>query len=228
VDASPQRRLGAALKRDAAASVVRGMLADGTLSPGAPAPSGAALARKTGIGTLTCRKALGTLLADGTLTRGVSPTARLRVAQPGGAVAGNARALRATLSNALAARRRAAGLTQPELAGKLEVSVTTVGHAETGRTWQGRSFWQRADLELGAAGDLLRLYDWYKASECPPPEDAGDAEPDEAAPASQAAPVLPASVTITPAGVSIIWSDGTQTLARPLDSQDRPQAWPGE
>lgn len=212
------------LKREAAASVVRGMIKDGTLTPGAPAPSGAALARKTGIGTLTCRKALVTLLADGTLTRGVSATARLRVAQPGRAGAGNAQALRAALSNALAARRRAAGLTQPELAGKLEVSVTTVGHAETGRTWQGRSFWLRADLELGAAGDLLRLYDRYKAAECPAPEDAGDAEPEEAAPAAQAAPVLPASVTITADGVSITWPDGTQALVTPPRSQIGSQA----
>ena len=118
-------------------------------------------------------------------------------------------------------------MTQPELAGNLEVSVTTVGHAETGRTWQGRSFWLRADLELGADGDLLRLFDRYKAAECPAPEEVGDAEPEEAAPAAQAAPVLPASVTITPAGVSIIWSDGTQTLARPPGSQVGPQAWPG-
>ena len=216
-----------ALKRETAADAVRGMIADGTLSPGSTAPSGAALARKTGFCTLTCRQALRALLADGTLARGVSATARLRVAQPGGAGAGNADALRAALSNALAGRRRAAGLTQPELAGKLEVSVTTLGHAETGRTWQGRSFWLRADLRLGAAGDLLRLYDRYKASECPAPEEAGDAEPEEPAPAAQAAPVLPASVTITPAGVSIIWSDGTQTLARPPGSQVGPQAWPG-
>ena len=229
MDASPQRRVGAPLKRQAAADAVRAMIADGTLSPGAPAPSGAALARKTGVSTLTCRKALRTLLADGTLARGVSPNSRLRVAHPGGAGAGDEQALRAALSNALAERRRAAGLTQPELAGKLEVSVTTVGHAETGRTWQGRSFWMRADLELGAADDLLRLYDRYKAAECAAPE-AGvdvDAVPDEPAPVSRAAPVVPASVTITPAGVSVIWSDGTQTLARPPGTQVGPQAWPG-
>jgi transcriptional regulator with XRE-family HTH domain len=223
----PRRGLGAPLKRETVAELVRAMIADGTLKPGAPAPSGAALARETGFGTRTCRKALGTLLADGTLTGGVSPNARLRVALPGGASAGDADAMRVALSKALAGQRRAAGMTQPELAGKLEVSVTTVGHAETGRTWQGRSFWLRADLELG--GDLLRLFDRYKAAECPAPEEAGDAEPEEAAPAAPAAPVLPASVTITAGGVLIIWPDGTQTLVTPPRSQIGPQAWrPGE
>lgn len=204
-----------AVKREAAAVIVRGMIADGTLVPGAPAPSGAALARKTGFSALTCRQALRALLADGTLTRGVSPTARLRVAQRGGSGAGNAEALRAALSNALAGLRRAAGLTQPELAGKLEVSVTTVGHAETGRTWQSRSFWLRAGLELGADGDLLRLFDRYKAAECPAPEADVDAMPEEGAPIVLAVAVLPASVTITVDGVLVTWPDGTQTLARP-------------
>jgi hypothetical protein len=120
-------------------------------------------------------------------------------------------------------------MTQPELAGKLGVSVTAVGHAETGRTWQGRSFWLRADRELGADGDLLRLFDRYKAAECPAPEKAGDAEPEEAAPAAQAAPALPASVTITPGRVSIIWPDGTEILVTPPGCQVRPEAWrPGE
>ncbi|HET6187116.1 MAG TPA: GntR family transcriptional regulator [Trebonia sp.] len=223
----PQRPQDAPLKRETAASLVRDMIADGTLKPGAPVPSSAALARETGFAALTCRQALRALLADGTLARGVSPTARLRVAQHDVAGDVDAQVLRAALSNALAGRRRAAGLTQPELAGKLEVSVTTVGHAETGRTWQGRSFWLRADRELSAAGDLLRLFDRYKAAECPAPEETGDAEPEEAAPAARAGPVLPGSVTITPAGVSIIWSDGTQTLARPPRSQGGPQVWPG-
>ncbi len=46
-------------------------------------------------------------------------------------------------SRALAAERRAAGMTQEELAEKLGVSVTTVGHGETGRLWHGRGFWGR-------------------------------------------------------------------------------------
>jgi hypothetical protein len=115
----------APLKRDAAADLVRGMIADGMLNPGAPVPSGAALARKTGFCALTCRQALGTLLADGTLTRGVSPTARLRVAQRGRAGADDGDALRVTLSRSLAGRRRAAGMTQPELAMGRRSSTST-------------------------------------------------------------------------------------------------------
>ena len=67
-------------KYETVAGLVRDMIADGTLKPGAPAPSGAALARETGFCTLTSRKALRALLADGTLTWGASPNARLRVA----------------------------------------------------------------------------------------------------------------------------------------------------
>jgi hypothetical protein len=180
------------------------MIADGTLKPGAPAPSCVELARKTGYSALTCRAALRALLADGTLTRGASPTARPRVAQPGGGAPFDAEALRAALSKALAGLRRAAGMTQRQLAGKLGVSVTTVGHAETGRTWQARGFWLRADQELGGDGSLLRLYDRYKAG--------GHDAPGEPAPA---VPALPVSVTITPDGVAVVWPDGTQTLARP-------------
>jgi hypothetical protein len=217
----PRRRLGAPLKRETAASIVRGMIADGTLKPGAPAPSGAALARETGYSTLTCRAALETLVKDGTLAHGVSPTARLRVAQPRGSGAYDAEALRAALSKALAGRRRAAGTTQPELAGKLGVSLTTVGHAETGRLWQARDFWQRADQELAGAGDLLRMYDRYKAAECALPEETSDATTEAAAPVSQAGPVLPVSVTITLDGVVVTWPDGTETLAPPPGCQDR-------
>ena len=75
----------------------------------------------------------------------MSPRARLRVAQPGGNCHPDEETLRDTLSRTLAARRRAEGLTQPELADVLGVSVTTVGHAETGRMWQSRDFWWRAD-----------------------------------------------------------------------------------
>jgi Helix-turn-helix domain len=149
----------------------------------------------------------------------VSPTARLRVAQRGWAGAGDADALRVALSKSLAGRRRAAGMTQPKLAEKLGVSLTTVGHAETGRVWQARDFWDRAGRGLGGDGCLLRMYDQYKAAEA-----AGHAGPEEAAGAARedappALPVLPASVTITTDGVSIIWRDGTETLATPPGCQ---------
>jgi hypothetical protein len=144
---------------------VRAQIADGTLRPGQPAPSGAALSRVTGFSTLTCRKALRMLIADGALIPGPSRNARPRVAGPPQLpverdLAAAARALAA----GLAGRRRAKGLTQPELARRVGVSVTTVGHAETGRLWQSRQFWERADAILGAGGALLRLHDVYRAA----------------------------------------------------------------
>jgi hypothetical protein len=111
-------------------------------------------------------------------------------------------------------------MTQPDLAGKLGVSVTTVGHAETGRAWQARGFWLRADEELGGDGGLLRMYDRYKAAEAAghaAPEAADDTAPEAPAPAG---PVLPVSVTIGPEGVVIIWPDGTKIMATPPGRQD--------
>jgi GntR family transcriptional regulator len=145
------------------AAAVRGQIADGTLRPGQPAPSGAALSRITGYSTLTCRRALRALVGDGVLIPGPSRNARPRVA--GGVRPRAQRDLAAAaraLSAGLAARRRAVGLTQPELARHAAVSVTTVGHAETGRLWQSRRFWDRVDAVLGAHGDLLRLHDAYR------------------------------------------------------------------
>jgi hypothetical protein len=144
---------------------VRAQIADGTLRPGQPAPSGAALSRVTGYSTLTCRKALRVLIADGALIPGPSRNARPRVAGPPQPPADRdlAAAARA-LAAGLAGRRRANGLTQPQLAGRVGVSVTTVGHAETGRLWQSRQFWERADAILGAGGALLRLHDVYRAA----------------------------------------------------------------
>ena len=145
------------------AAAVRLQIAEGTLRPGEPAPSGAALSRVTGYSTLTCRRALRVLVEDGVLTPGPSRSARPRVAGPPQLPAERdlAAATRA-LAAGLAARRRAHGLTQPELAGRTGVSVTTVGHAETGRLWQSREFWERADAVLGANGALLRLHDAYR------------------------------------------------------------------
>ena len=145
------------------AAAVRGQIADGTLRPGQPAPSGAALSRVTGYSTLTCRRALRVLIADGVLIPGPSRNARPRVAGPAQLPAERdlASAVRALVAG-LATRRRGSGLTQPQLAGLVGVSVTTVGHAETGRLWQSRRFWERADAVLGAGGDLLRLHDAYR------------------------------------------------------------------
>jgi hypothetical protein len=167
------------------AAAVRGQVADGTLRPGQPAPSGAALSRATGFSTLTCRKALRTLITEGVLLPGPSRSARPRVAggpQPSGqrdlAAAGRG------LSAALAGRRRASGLTQPELAARVGVSVTTVGHAETGRLWQSRRFWEQADAVLAADGDLLRRHDAFRAAGAADDQAAAEAPlPDAGAPA---------------------------------------------
>jgi DNA-binding transcriptional MocR family regulator len=205
-----------------AADLVREQIADGTLRPGQSAPSGAALSRLTGYSTLTCRRALRALVADGVLIPGPSRSARPRVAgvpQPPGQrdLAAAGRVLAATL----AARRRANGLTQPELAARVGVSVTTVGHAETGRLWQSRRFWERADMVLGAGDALLRLHDGYRAAgaaaqQVPPqqalPQQAQrprtEYQPAAGSAREPAAPAMPARVTI-------VWSDGSVTTVHP-------------
>jgi hypothetical protein len=197
-------------KRDAAARLVRTMIEDGTLKPGGPAPSGAALARQAGCSIITGRAALRLLLADGTLVPGPSPTARLRVTQPAGTPALDADWLRSALSSTLASRRRAAELTQPELAAKIGMSPTAVGHAETGRVWQSRHFWQLADQALGDIGDLVRMHDRYTAALSAAPQDA---TPKPDGPVTGGA--LPVSITISAAGVVALWPDGTETVARP-------------
>jgi DNA-binding transcriptional MocR family regulator len=208
---------------------VRSQVADGSLRPGEPVPSGAALSRATGFSTLTCRKALRVLIADGVLVPGPSRNARPRVAAPGQTPGerGIADAAR-SLSGALAARRRAAGLTQPELAARADVSVTTVGHAETGRLWQSRVFWTRADQALRAGGELLRLHDAYRAAATPQAirEASGQARP-EAEPRAEADATVAESMAEAKAAVAgpscvlIVWADGTITTVRPRSPGDR-------
>jgi DNA-binding transcriptional regulator YhcF (GntR family) len=147
-----------------AAAIIRTRIANGTLRPGKPAPSGAALARDAGCATLTARKALRTLIEDGTLIPGPSRNARPRVAAPDDPDRQNLARARRELSAALAARRRAAGHTQHELAALTGFSVTSIGHAETGRLWQSCRFWEQADIALHAGGALLSLHDNYRAA----------------------------------------------------------------
>jgi DNA-binding transcriptional regulator YhcF (GntR family) len=203
------------------AAAVRRQIADGTLRPGQPAPSGAALSRVTGYSTLTCRRALRLLVADGVLTPGPSRNARPRVA--GAAQRPAERDLAAaarTLSSALAGRRRANGLTQPELALRVGVSVTTIGHAETGRLWQSREFWERADAVLSARDDLLRLHDAYRAAGARQPPAGGalgtewQADDDPDASDYGLRDTWDGAET-APACVMIMWGDGTMTTVRP-------------
>jgi DNA-binding transcriptional MocR family regulator len=203
------------------AASVRAQIAAGILVPGASAPSGAELARATGYSALTCRKALGVLIKDGVLVPGASPKARPRVPGPvsssgGQALSGATRAL----CSSLAARRRAAGLTQPQLAEIVGVSVTTVGHAETGRLWQSRRFWEHADKVVDAGGELLALHDSYRAATV-------QADPNTAAETSEtqtAADILPtvavaASAPVT--SVTITWADGAVTTVYPPETPAR-------
>ena len=162
----PTGRANGLPKYEQVAASVRAQIETGGLSPGAPAPSGAELARTTGFSHLTCRKALQLLIKDGVLVPGPSPNARPRVPCPTHDEQTATEAER-VLSMALAGRRRGAGMTQIELAAIVGVSVTTVGHAETGRLWQSRNFWERADKALGAHGLLLRHHDDYRAAASP-------------------------------------------------------------
>jgi DNA-binding XRE family transcriptional regulator len=211
-----------ARKYERVAAHVRGQIADGMLRPGEPAPSGAALARITGYSQLTCRKAIRTLIQEGALVPGPSPGARPRVPprRPTPGERTQANAARA-LSTGLASRRRAARLTQPQLAAITDVSVTTIGHAETGRLWQSRRFWELADKELSAGGELLALHDAYRTaailadSATAPGDTGGDAAVDTLPATAVAAFVPVAAVTIT-------WADGTVTTVYPPETPARP------
>jgi hypothetical protein len=228
-DAGRADQPGGILKYRRVVALVRRRVADGTLRPGQPAPSGAELSRITGYSSLTCRKALRVLIADGVLVPGPSRNARPRV---GGAPQHQserdlADATR-TLSAGLAARRRAAGLTQPQLAALAAVSVTTIGHAETGRVWQSRRFWERADAALDAGGDLLRLHDAYRAASASCGQDrtpGGGAGRVAEHRGPQPAPDTGRRGTPGrggPSYVMIVWDDGTTTTVRPPGSR-----WPG-
>lgn len=153
------------LKYPQVAAIISALIADGIMAPGEPVPSAAALSRATGYSTVTCRRALRALVIDGVLAPGASPGSRPRV-PPRNPMPGDqnlADAARA-LSAALAAHRRAAGLTQPQLAKNIGMSVTSIGHAETGRLWQSRHFWELADKGVRAGGKLLALHDAYRTA----------------------------------------------------------------
>jgi DNA-binding XRE family transcriptional regulator len=206
------------------AAMVRDQVADGILAPGAPAPSGAALSRMTGYSVLTCRRALRALIADGVLVHGASGNARPRVPGPGDKALADAKR---DLSRALARHRRAAGLTQPQLAALVGLSVTTIGHAETGRIWQARPFWEHADKLLNADGELLRLHDAFRAAEVPPeepvtPEDHAEIEnpPPVAVPADPPVTVMAGAPELV-ASIAITWAGGGVTTVYPPGKSDR-------
>jgi transcriptional regulator with XRE-family HTH domain len=149
----------------------------------------------------TCAHALAALVADGTLTKGQRGDVRPRVApqtRPGPRV--DPREAARALVAALREGRKARGLTQPQLADLLGVPRTTIGHAETGRLWHSREFWEAAAAEVG--GNLVALFDAYLEAESTPPP-AG------------LPPVLAVTVTVSAECVTITWSDGTVHQVRP-------------
>jgi tetratricopeptide (TPR) repeat protein/DNA-binding XRE family transcriptional regulator len=69
----------------------------------------------------------------------------------------------ARLAARLAALRSAVGLNQGQLATRINYSRTTLVHAERGRQVPALVFWQLCDEELGANGELIELYESYRA-----------------------------------------------------------------
>jgi Helix-turn-helix domain len=175
----------------------------------------------------TCRHALLRLAAEGVLVKGPSPNSRFRVAgaSPGPGFSEAGRALSAGLSG----RRRAAGLRQEELAAIIGYSLTSVGHAETGRLWQSRDWWQLTDKALDADGALVALHDAYLISQATPepgqPPAALSAPPQPAPPAPS-----PGSAFITSTdrhavrSVVITWGDGDVTIINLPAAQPGPPA----
>jgi len=205
-----------ARKTDQVVELIRARIADGTLKPGVLSPSGAELSKETGFCVVTCQKAQRLLFAEGDLTR-LSQGGRYRVAGDGPPRDGH------ELAQALAGRRIAAGLMQTEFAAAIGMSVTTVGHAETGRLWQSRRFWEKADTVLGADGGLLALFETWQARS---PSDATARAPVTlaavSAPDVRSAPVeadMPDGIVITlpcdPVPVTVIWGDGSVTTMQP-------------
>jgi GntR family transcriptional regulator len=192
-------------KSDQVAAMIRGRIADGSLRAGMYAPSGRELAKETGFADLTCRKGLRQLLREGVLMQ-MARSTRYRVA-------GAPPADGLELSHELAERRHAAGLSQPELAGEVGRSVTTVGHAETGRLWQSRLFWQRADLALKADGALLARYDAWRAGS--PPGSTAVEPVMTTTPVQLCADKIVITLPCGPAPVTLRWGDGSVTTVTP-------------
>lgn len=145
-----------------AVAVVLSLIDSGLLRPGDPVMPATVLAERTGLSPMTCRRALQALTREGVLALNAGIKARRVVA---GGEPSAEEAARTRLARALAEKRQAAGLHQPELAERIGFSVTSVAHAETGRIWQSQKFWTRADTVLGCGGELLRLRDgWRRAA----------------------------------------------------------------
>jgi hypothetical protein len=193
------------LKADQVAAMIRAKIKDGSLKPGMYVPSGSELAKETGFGVLTCRKGLQRLLREGLIMQ-MARSTRYRVA-------GAPPVDGLELSHALAELRHAAGLTQPELAREIGMSVTSVGHAETGRLWQSRGFWQRVDLALRADGALVGRYDAWRAGSAPGSSAGEPVMTTVPAPAGADSVVI--TLSCGPVPVTVRWADGSVTTVWP-------------
>lgn len=71
---------------------------------------------------------------------------------------------RCALGIRLAAYRRAAGLTQMDLAPLIAFSRSTIANVETGRQHVPRGFWERADTAVHAGGALVAAHDELEAA----------------------------------------------------------------
>jgi hypothetical protein len=126
--------------------------------------------------------------------------------------------------------RNASGTGLLTLAATTGMSVTSIGHAETGRLWQSRRFWELVDEGLRAGGELLSLHDAYRAAAVPADRttEPGDTE------AEATADILPAvavAASVPVAAVTITWADGTVTTVYPPEAPARsanatPAHWP--
>jgi len=124
------------------------------------------------------------------------------------------------LSRELARRRRAAGLTQRQLSDMLGCSETAVGHAETGRLWQAREWWQLADNALNANGRLLHLHDDYRDTRQPPDEPPETGPPENPPPPEQA--IVATTDRHAVKSIVITWADGDTTTINILPRNDIP------
>ena len=110
------------------------------------------------------------------------------------------------------------------------MSVTSIGHAETGRLWQSRRFWELADKGVGAGGELLVLHDAYRAAAVP--ADSATASGDtEAGATADILPAVAVAASVPVAAVTITWADGTVTTVHPPEAPARsasatPAHWP--
>ena len=112
------------------------------------------------------------------------------------------------------------------------MSVTTIGHAETGRLWQSRRFWELADKGVDAGGELLALHDAYRAAGVPadPATAPEGLRRETSAPTTSCREIaVAASAPVT--SVTITWADGAVTTVYPPETPARsadatPANWP--